>query len=120
MRGRWTAAIVWAVVIEALVLWPSPPHIREPFAFIGLDKLVHATMFGIQAALAARAMGADARPWWPVLAAVMAFGGLTELQQSFIPTRSMEWDDFLADSTGAIIALALLAALAPPRRELHR
>jgi VanZ family protein len=117
---RWGWVVGWALLIEALVLWPSPPEIRSPFAFIGLDKLVHAGLFGVQAVLIARAMGPEARPWWPALAAVMAFGAVTEIEQHFVPTRSMELGDFLADSAGAAIGLAIFAALAPRRRELHR
>lgn len=121
MRGRWGGAIAWALLIEALVLWPSPPTIRSPFLSLGLDKIVHAALFGVLAALLARALGgAAARPWWPAFAGSVAYGALTELQQSFIPSRSMELGDILADSVGAALGLGLFAAWALRRREPHR
>jgi VanZ family protein len=37
-----------------------------------------------------------------------------------MPSRAMELGDLLADAAGAAIGLAMFAALAPTRRELHR
>ncbi len=121
MIGRpWTAVVLWAVVIEALIIWPSPPAVPPSLDIVGLDKIVHAALFGVQAALAARALRTDARPWWPAFVGVVVFGAFTEFEQSFIPTRSMEMGDFLADAVGAAVGLALFAVWAPRRRELHR
>lgn len=119
-RRRWAEVAAWAVLIESLILWPSPPDVRSPFGSVGLDKILHATMFGVLAVLAARALRDDGQPWWLALVGTSAFGAFTELQQYFIPTRSTEVGDFLADTAGAAIGLALFAALAPRRRELHR
>ncbi len=120
MRASWGWVMGWAVLIEALVLWPHPPEVPQAFAFVGLDKLVHATLFAVQAALAARALREASRPWWPALVGAIAFGALTEYQQHFIPSRSMELGDFLADSTGALVGLAVFVAWAQKRREQHR
>ncbi len=119
-RGPWWWAAAWALLIEVMVLWPYPPEVPEPFHFIGLDKLVHASLFGVQAALVAPALRAGARPWWPAVVGVIAFGAFTELEQHFIPSRSMELDDFFADTVGALIGAGLFAALARRRQELHR
>lgn len=120
MLVRWRWVIAWALLIEGLVLWPHPPEVPQPFSMIGLDKLVHAGLFGVQAALAGRALRQDSRPWWPALVGVIAFGAFTEVEQFFIPSRSMELDDFLADSIGAIIGLVAIAKWAPRRQEQHR
>ena len=119
MRGsRWSRVMGWAVLIEVLVLWPSPPDVLQLPWGIGVDKIVHATLFGVQAALAAWARDERGRSRWPALVGAVAFGALTEVQQQLMPSRSMELGDFLADAAGAVIGLALFAVLAPTRREL--
>lgn len=120
MAKAWWWVLAWALVIEGLVLWPKPPRVEEPFSFIGLDKLVHSAMFAVLAVLAVRARRLEGRSGWPAWVAVAAFGAFTELQQHFIPTRSMEFGDFLADSIGAAIGAAGFALLAPRRREWVR
>ena len=51
---------------------------------------------------------------------VVLMGGLVEIGQHFVPTRSMELDDFLADSAGAacgaLLALLWLVAVVRPLR----
>jgi len=120
MRRPWVAVALWALFIEALMLWPSPPDVPRGLNVTGLDKAVHALLFGVLAALAGRAGATRARPVWPALVGVVVFGAFTEFEQSFIPTRSMELGDFLADAAGAVIGLVVFAAWAPRRRELHR
>ncbi|MDQ8154739.1 MAG: VanZ family protein [Gemmatimonadota bacterium] len=120
MRRPWLHALLWAVFIETLVLWPSPPDVPQPFTIVGFDKMVHAAVFAVQAALVGRALRIDGRPWWPAMVGSIAFGAVTEWQQQFIPSRSMELDDLLADAIGAVVGLSVFAAWALRRRELHR
>jgi VanZ family protein len=120
MRRPWVHAALWAVFIEALVLWPSPPDVPQPFTIVGFDKLVHAAVFAVQAVLIARALRGPRQRWWYALGASIAFGAATEWQQHFIPSRSMELDDLLADAIGAVVGLVVFAAWAPRRQELHR
>jgi VanZ family protein len=120
IRGRWAWVVGWAVLIEVLLLWPSPPDVPQLPWGIGFDKIVHAGLFGVQAALGAWALEERRRSPWPALAGAITFGALTEVQQQLMPSRAMELGDFLADAAGAVIGLALFAALAPTRRELHR
>jgi len=87
---------------------------------IGFDKIVHAGLFAVQAALGAWALEGSRRPTWPALLGAVAFGVVTELQQQLMPSRAMELGDLLADAAGAAFGFALFAALAPRRRELHR
>jgi VanZ family protein len=112
--------LAWALLIEVLVLWPSPPDLAPRWLGVGFDKIVHASLFAVQAALAAWALAGERRARWPAAVGTVVFGAATELQQHFIPSRSMELGDLLADSGGAIIGLALFAALAPRRRESLR
>jgi VanZ family protein len=118
-RAAWWA-LGWALFIEVLILWPHPPELPSPFTFIGLDKLVHATLFGVQATLLARALRQSGRPAWPAFVAVIAYGAFTEIEQHFVPSRSMEMDDFFADTVGALIGTTAFAVWARRRRELYR
>lgn len=120
IRGRWTWVLGWAVLIEVLLLWPSPPDVPRLPWNIGFDKMVHAVLFAVQAALGAWALAERRRSAWPALVGAIAFGALTEVQQQLMPSRFMELGDFLADAAGAVVGLALFAAMAPTRRELHR
>lgn len=120
IRGRWTWVVGWAVFIEVLVLWPSPPNVPQLLWGLGFDKIVHAGLFAVQAVLGAWALEERKRSAWPALVGAIAFGALTEVQQYLLPSRAMELGDFLADAAGAVVGLALFAALAPTRRELHR
>jgi len=87
---------------------------------MGIDKLVHAGLFAVQAALTAGALGRHSRRWWLLLAVVILFGAFTEFEQHFIPSRSMGLGDLLADAAGAIVGLVVFAVWAPRRQESHR
>jgi len=119
-RAAWWWAFGWALFIEALLLWPHPPEVPSPFAFVGLDKLVHASLFGVQTVLAARALRFTGRPWWVAVVGVIVYGAFTEFEQHFMPSRSMELDDFLADTVGALIGASVFAVWARRRQELYR
>ncbi len=120
IRGRWTWVLGWAALIEMLLLWPSPPEVPPLFSSVGVDKIVHAVLFAVQAVLGAWALAVRGRSAWPALVGAIVFGAFTELEQHFMPSRAMELGDLLADAAGAALGLALFAALAPTRRELHR
>jgi VanZ family protein len=111
--------VAWAVLIEVLVLWPAPPDIAPHWLGGGFDKVVHAALFAVLAALAAWARAAQHRVRWPAAVGAALFGAFTEGQQHFIPSRSMELGDLLADTGGAMLGLALFAALALRRRGLQ-
>lgn len=119
-KNPWAAAVAWALLIEALVLWPAPPEVLQPLSFIGFDKVVHAALFGVLAVLSARARRAQGRSAWPVVVFVALYGAFTEVEQAFIPSRSMELGDFLADTAGAVIGLGVFAVWAQKRREFVR
>lgn len=119
-RTSWRLPVVWAVLIELLVIWPHPPELPPALDVVGLDKFVHAGLFGILAVLLARALVQEARPAWIALAASAAYGMFTELEQHFIPSRSMELGDFLADAAGAALGLVAFTVWAQRRREFSR
>ena len=99
-------ALGWA----ALLFWLSAQERFGdlPHAFRGQDKVIHACAYLVLAALLLLGDGGPEgrRAWrW---AAVAAFYGITdELHQMFVPGRSADVLDFLADAAGAVLAVAL-------------
>jgi len=87
--------VAWAALLLVLTSIPNPP---VPRTLAGTDKVVHALLYGVLAWLA-----------------VLALGWADEWHQQFIPGRSQDAADWLADGTGA--ALAILTASARSRRE---
>lgn len=114
---RWisTALVVLAILYLTLVPRPLPDNnIDIP----GLDKAVHAVMFGglafvacIDMAMRGRGRYAflPSRRAWGVAIAVAAFGGAVEIaQQSMGAGRSGDVWDFAADCAG--MAIGILSA----------
>lgn len=114
---RWisTALVVLAILYLTLVPRPLPDNnIDIP----GLDKAVHAVMFGglafvacIDMAMRGRGRYAflPSRRAWGVAIAVAAFGGAVEIaQQSMGAGRSGDVRDFAADCAG--VAIGILSA----------
>lgn len=109
MRGAplWRAFLALQV---AGVCWlafdPRPPAVADSLG----DKANHVLAFAAMAFSARRA----AAPPWPAAAALAGFGVVIEVVQTFIPGRSGEWPDLVADAAG--IALGLLVARFAPAR----
>ena len=110
---RWWPPALWAAALLTATSWPSPhvPEVR------GGDKVVHAALYGGLAWLIARAeprLVRRATSLALVLVALSAFAAVDEWHQLFIPGRSADVADWLADTVGA--ALALLAAAVSRRQ----
>jgi len=78
--------------------------------FFSADKLAHFLVFGLLATACFRALGGKFHPNARSLIAVLlvaGFGAVDEIHQSFTPGRSMEFDDWLADLAGAVVAVAV-------------
>jgi VanZ family protein len=100
-----TLAALWA----ALTFWLSAsPDAQGAATFLDLtppwDKLYHAGNFGVLAALLYPATG---RVWLAVLLASL-YGVSDEVHQAFVPGRSADASDWLADTVGALAAVTLL------------
>ncbi len=94
------------VAVGSLALSPGPP----PGISFGWDKLNHMLAFtalafsgylGFQAYRGVRVL---------LLCALLAFGALIEVLQIFIPGRSSEWGDLLADSIGIACGAGIASA----------
>src|SRR5450432_1434015 len=107
-------AVAWALFLFALTSWPSPPEVPVVSSIPNFDKVVHATLYGVQGFLLYFTVA------WPgprrfswlsalVIGGVLAvWGTADELHQAWIPGRSMEAGDALTDAVagfgGAVIA----------------
>lgn len=70
----------------------------------GIDKLVHFVVYGLLATLFCRAGSG----WRAAVVAVLVtstYGGLDEWHQSFVPGRSSEVLDWIADTSGAVLGV---------------
>ena len=73
---------------------------------VDFDKAAHFAVFGLLATLVARAGFRGNRIWWAVLI-VSLFAFTDEWHQGSTPGRYMEVYDWVADTLGAITAVAL-------------
>ena len=75
--------------------------------FFQADKVIHAGVFGILAVFVLLATGR------PALSVVLAslFGAADELHQATVPGRNADVFDWVADTIGALVAVALVVYL---------
>jgi VanZ family protein len=122
-------ALGWAALIFGLSSIPGTdiPSVPIPSA----DKLVHLGMYGVLGFLWFRCARAWATPaaassprrarsrstWVWTVVAVLAYGVSDELHQAFVPLRSPDILDVLADLGGGALGAGLAAAIATRRRE---
>jgi VanZ family protein len=143
-RGWWWAwgpVLLWAALIFVLSSLPGSayPHTDLPNA----DKLVHFALYGTLGALCARALllaqrsaaariagqhpsmgiarGHRVRAVAGVATLLTTLYGVTdELHQLFVPGRSADWKDAVADAVGGLIGAALVLALFGRRGSVPR
>jgi len=105
-------AIFWAL---AITLVSSIPNLTAPGENITLnDKLAHFTEYFILSAALAHGIiraGRSRGILIPTVLICIAFGAIDELHQSFVPGRTMELLDLLADSVGAVCGAEFLIIL---------
>ena len=115
MRAR-ARVVLWAPVALFLafdVYLSSQSRLPAiGFSFPGLDKLLHAGYFFLTGLLAVRA-ARFGEGWSRTRTAVrlvlfaILWGCLDEIHQSFVPMRSVEFADVLADTAGVALAVIL-------------
>jgi VanZ family protein len=107
----------------ALLYWASS---RTDLASVptGWDKAAHAGAYAVLGFLALRACHggmADLAPW-PTLVALLltvSYAGFDELHQSRVPGRDASGLDWLADTVGAALAVAVTAGMVALRARLQ-
>lgn len=122
--AAWALPIgLYAAITIQSCLVVRVPDISVPF----VDKLVHAAIYGILGALVARALRhGTARPPSAmmtvafVVVAASCLGALDEIHQSFVPGRSPDVLDGVADAVGAALGSAAYVSFSRRRREASR
>lgn len=87
------------------------PATKLPNQLIGKDKILHFITYFILAFLTFRAFNAsrkfEEKKYLLTIIFVILYGALDEIHQAFVPKRSPEFADLLADSIGVLIFLFL-------------
>ena len=102
----WLPPIAWAVLIFTASSFSTS---GLPPTFPHADKVAHFIIYGILALLLYRALHGE-RKFGPLAAMLLSvllasvYGALDEFHQYFVPTRSTDVADWMADTLGALIA----------------
>ena len=105
-RGWRALLVVLMAVVAWLALTPLPPRAID----LGWDKLNHASAFAALA-FAGWLSVRGRRGRWPTMALLLMYGALIEVAQRFVPGRSAEWADLLADALGIGLGVLMASAL---------
>lgn len=105
-KYKFTLIAIILVLIAILMPGDDVPSVGIP----NIDKVVHCGMFGfVTMCYYWEYYKAEKKApifIWSFLCLV-AFGGLTELMQSFVPGRSCDYRDLIADTTGILIMIGV-------------
>ena len=99
------------------IFWLSSGPVSAPksIQFDGMDKVAHICAFGLLAGLVSYGLRRSGKPWTPgallllPVLFVACYGASDEIHQYFVPTRSCDILDWMADVTGALGASTALA-----------
>lgn len=110
------AAIAWTTLVLDLAVQPAGKT-GWLMKLLGGDKVVHALAFVVGEIVWVKSIETVARlrRWGAVLVGTLialAVGAAIEIWQRYVPTRSSDIKDFLADVVGCLVALALLSLYA--------
>ncbi len=103
----------------ALIFWLSSGPLDAPteIQFEGLDKLAHACIYALLAGLVFHGLRQSGRGWtprtlfWVPVIFTALYGASDEFHQYFVPTRTCDPLDWLADVTGGLAAATALSLL---------
>jgi len=110
-------ALGWAGAIFYL---SHIPGVEVPPVLFGMDKLLHAIVFGILGFFTLGALTGTVRPRriplpWLAVLLVTAYGVLDEFHQHFVPGRTPDIYDVMADAAGGMLGVWLFRVLIGPR-----
>jgi len=108
-------ALLWAALTFYLSSRSTTPDIIGEIPFG--DKIVHATYYGIFTlwVLYGARWPDNRMAWWCVLP-VSLYGMTDEYHQSFVPGRSSDWRDWVADTTGAVLCVLIWRYISQKKR----
>jgi VanZ family protein len=94
------SAVIFFLSSRSTLPMPTP-------AFAGADKVGHFAVYAVLGWLLARgAWMTGLSPWWAVAIGVL-YGATDEFHQSFVPGRTPEFLDWVADAAGVMAAVYL-------------
>ena len=97
---------VWPLAFAALIFFASSRSRVVGPHFQNSDKLVHFAAYGLLATLICRQWPGWRGAGWALLLA-SAYGASDEWHQSFVPGRSSDVFDWVADTAGAALGVTL-------------
>jgi len=104
----WAPPALWALVLFALSELRVVPPMARAF-LLPSDKVVHFLLYLTFGALLAWARHVGGRGIHVALILVgVVYGGLDEWHQSFVPGRSPDLEDWLADAAGVVAGYGAL------------
>lgn len=112
----WKLALLWAIVIFALSSIPGRSF--PDVAVLRYDKVIHALVYSVLGAFCCLALrGAIPRPLAVPCATLVAvvYGMTDEFHQLFVPGRSADLHDVVADGLGGLLGAGAVALLAAAR-----
>ena len=115
----WIPAVLWAATIFVLSSFPGSAY--PATNLVNADKLVHLFIDGVLGGLCARGFvaGSVIAPA-AIVALSTALGtlyGITdELHQLFVPMRSCDWRDGVADAIGALVGAGVMVTVMTVKR----
>jgi VanZ family protein len=109
---------IYAVVLASTVVWASGHGEVAAPGIVDFDKFAHFSVFGLMATLVLRPFRGRHIIWAVVIVSV--FGATDELHQSLTPGRSMDFADWISDTTGAVVAVLAYSLWPWYRRLLER
>ena len=108
---RW--ALGWGILLLILTSWPKPPNLPFVTETRDLDKLFHGVLYAVEAFLLYRAVrwpgkaGFSAGRVLTIVGAMAVWAVADEVHQGWIPGRSVEGRDVIADVGGAAAGAVL-------------
>lgn len=125
---RFVPALAIMVAIFVYSASSNPPGATLPRRVLGLtggsNDSVHAIVYSfLAAALVWGTWPLFRKARWAFLSAwviASCYGGLDELHQTFVPRRACSFEDWIADSVGALVGCAVLAGVYLILRRVRR
>ena len=109
-RRRWQLLHgLYAMLILAVSSMPAS-DLPEATGLVS-DKTLHFGEYGLLGLLGGWAYLADRRRLWYLMLFGLAFGGLDEFWQSYVPGRVSDFADYLADVAGHLVGISAAAFL---------
>lgn len=109
IRSHWLSKALFGLVL-AFVLFMALTPVPPPPLQTQWDKLNHALAFFVLMVMGCFVYpGSSTRRHLLVAAGLLTLGALIELAQWFVPGRSSEWPDLLADAVGVAVAWAAVS-----------